>query len=143
MQLELEDEIPYNNNIVSSQLVLGLIITKILLFSVRWNKLPSKDAMGNFEVLWVNLQVTLIYILFASVKYLNKGQRTLMIQVEISQSTAMSIGKSSFLPFCCLFRYDEELASLDAIERETKSRTGQASSSRPGKDNKLKQATWK
>ena len=51
MKWELEGEIPLNNNIVSSQLVLGLTINKILHFSVRWNKLPSKDALGNFEVL--------------------------------------------------------------------------------------------
>lgn len=57
---------------------------------VRWNKIPSKDALGNFEVL-----------------------------------------------------YDEELASQDSLERDSRSRTGQTAASRVTKEGKIKQATWK
>lgn len=42
-------------------------------------------------------------------------------------------------------RYDEELASQDALESraDSRSRTGQAGTSRAVKDGKTKQATWK
>ena len=40
-------------------------------------------------------------------------------------------------------RYDEELASQDGVDRDSRSRTGQVAVSRPGKDGKTKPATWK
>ncbi|XP_068761499.1 polyglutamylase complex subunit TTLL1-like isoform X1 [Montipora capricornis] len=69
---------------------LSIVVPNGEIPDVRWSKLPSKDALGNFEVL-----------------------------------------------------YDEELASLDTVERDARSRTGQAAASRPGKDSKPKHATWK
>lgn len=69
---------------------LSIVVPNGEIPDVRWNKLPSKDALGSFEVL-----------------------------------------------------YDEELAGQDTGERDSRSRTGQVTTSRPGKDSKTKQATWK
>ena len=88
-------------------------------FSVRWNKTPSKEALGHYDVLWV----------LGTCAYLHT--------VDLSPNNRWwLLGIPS--------RYDEELASQDVLDRDAaKSRTGQTGTGRNSRDSKPKQATWK